>query len=131
MLGYLVWVIDVIRSSSTRGLELQNGAAALLCGVVLLLPPSTFATSPGYRLFDAAPESVWGLSLLGAGAAQVAAALHDLVLLRRVSVVLLSVLFATIGFGILWANPVSAVAPVMVVLAVGQAWAFWQARWVR
>lgn len=131
MLGYLFWVCNVIRASSTRGLELQNGTVAILCGVVLLLPPSTFATAPGYRLFEAAPESIWGVSMLGAGAAQVAAAIHDAVLMRRVAAVLLGVLFAAVGLGVLWVNPISAFAPVMLVLAAGQTWSFWQARWVR
>lgn len=130
MLSYIVWAIDVIRGSSTRGLELQNGLAAIVSGVVLTLPPSTFATSPSYRLFEAAPESIWGLSLLGAGVAQVAAAVHDTVIMRRIAATVLGVLFAALGLGILWANPLSAIAPIMLVLALGQIGAFWQARWV-
>ncbi|HVQ45163.1 MAG TPA: hypothetical protein VMT30_09515 [Candidatus Saccharimonadia bacterium] len=131
MIGYLVWAIDMIRGSSTRGLELQNGMAAVASGVVLILPASTFSTSPSYRLFDAAPESIWGLSLLGAGVAQIAAALHDTVPLRRIAATVLGVLFTALGLGILWANPLSAVAPIMLALAAGQVGAFWQARWVR
>lgn len=129
--GYVAWVLAVIRASSTRGLELQNGVAAILSGVVLILPASTFATSPSYRLFEAAPESIWGLSLLGAGVAQVAAALHDTVPLRRIAATVLGVLFFALGAGILWNNPLSAVAPIMLALAAGQVGAFWQARWVR
>lgn len=128
--GYFLWAIAVVRASSTRGLELQNGCAALIAGVVLILPSDTFATAPGYRLFaDWAPEPVWGLSFLGIGAAQVAATLHDVVPLRRIAAAICGVLFAILGFGILYANPISAVAWCPVLMAAGQLGAFVQARW--
>lgn len=126
---WLTWAVGVIGASSTRGLEMQNGAAALLSGAVLILPPNTFATSAGYALFaDWPPESVWGLSLLGAGVAQISAALYDAIIMRRIAAAVLGVLFAIIGTGILIANPISAVAPIILVLACGQFGAFWQAR---
>lgn len=126
---WLLWVIGVVRASSTRGLELQNGCAALLSGAVLILPWDTFATSAGYRLFGTwAPESVWGVSLLGAGAAQMAAALYDAVLMRRIAAAVLGVLFAILGAGIAVANPASGVAPIILALALGQVAAYWQAR---
>ncbi len=126
---WLLWATGVVRSSSTRGLEMQNGCAALLSGIVLILPLQTFATSPSYSLFAAwAPEPIWGVSFLGAGAAQIAAALYDQVVMRRIAAVILGVLFAVIGAGIMLVNPPSAVAPILLVLALGQLGAFWQAR---
>lgn len=129
MRRWLLWVVGVIGGSSTRGLEMQNGLAALLAGVVLILPADTFATSPSYRLFDAwAPEPVWGLSFLGAGAAQISAALYDAVVMRRIAAAVLAVLFAVLGGGIATVNPASGVAPILLALALGQLGAFWQAR---
>lgn len=129
ILKWLTWAVGVVGASSTRGLEMQNGMAALLSGLVLILPPDTFATSPSYRLFaEWAPESVWGLSLLGIGVAQIAAALHDAVVMRRIAAAILGVLFAILGGGILTINPASGVAPIILMLALGQIGAFWQAR---
>lgn len=129
MLGYLAWALDVMRASSTRGLEFQNGIAATLAGAVLLLPPSSFATAPGYALFvEWAPEPIWGVSVLGVGVAQVAATLHDMVLMRRIAAAVLCVLFCILGGGILWSNPLSVVAPMVLTMAAGQVGAFWQAR---
>lgn len=129
MMRWLIWVVGVIGGSSTRGLEMQNGCAALLSGIVLILPLQTFATSPSYSLFAAwAPETIWGVSFLGAGVAQIAAALYDQVVMRRIAAVILGVLFAVIGTGIMLVNPPSAVAPILLALTLGQLGAFWQAR---
>jgi hypothetical protein len=129
MVGYTVWALDVIRASSTRGLEFQNGVAAILSGVVLLLPPASFAISPSYALFaEWAPESIWGVSVMGVGVAQVAATLHDVVPMRRIASAILCVLFCILGGGILWSNPLSVVAPMILAMAAGQVGAFWQAR---
>lgn len=121
--------LDVIRSSSTRSLELQNGWSALLVGLLLLLPFDTFATAVGYRTFAAwAPEPIWGLSFLGLGTAQLAAVLVDIVVLRRIAAALLAVLFGLYVVGVAIANPISAGVAMIAPLVVGQVWAFYQAR---
>lgn len=125
-------LVRVIHDTSTRSLELQNALAALLVGVLLLLPFDTFATASGYRVFaDWAPEPVWGVSFLGLGAAQLAAVLGDAVVLRRLSAAFLAVLFAVYVVGVALANPISAGIPFVLPQVLGQVWAFWQARRIK
>ena len=115
--------------SSTRSLEFQNAWASFLVGCLLLHPASTFGTAVGYRWFaEWAPEWVWGALFLALGAGQLVAVVTDAVPARRITAGLTAVLFAVYAAGIAVSNPLSVAVPFVVPLAIGQAWAFVQAR---
>lgn len=118
-----------LAAASTLWLEVQNGAAALALGLILLAPPATFGTAAGYRLMAAwAPEPAWGALYALLGAVQVVAAIADRVVPRRVAASLLAVAFGAYALAVFVANPLSAGWPFVAALAVGEAVAWWQSR---
>lgn len=118
-----------LATASTLWLELQNGLVALALGLLLLAPPSTFGTAVGYRMMSAwAPEPAWGAAYAVLGAVQIASALTDRVIARRIAASLLAASFAVYAVALFVANPLSAGWAFVVPLAIGEAWAWWQAR---
>lgn len=118
-----------LAAASTLWLEIQNGGAALVLGLLLLTPSDTFGTAIGYRMMSAwAPEPAWGAAYAVLGAAQVVTALADRVIARRIAASLLAAGFGLYAVAVFVANPLSAGWPVVAALALGEAVAWWQSR---
>lgn len=120
------------RLVSSKPVEIQNGASAVLVGVLLLIPleMSTFATAPGYRAFldSGIPEEGWGFVFLILGLLQLGSALYDHLVIRRLAAGLLACLFAVYVAGVALGNPVSAAIPFVLPQVIGQVWAFYRIR---
>lgn len=114
---------------STRSLEFQNGWSAFLVGLTLLLPVSTFSTSSTLtELEHFFPECAWGALFTILGSAQLYATYYDRVMVRRITASLLGILFALYSLTLFVINPASFGAAFVFPMALGQAWAFFQAR---
>jgi hypothetical protein len=115
---------------STRSVEIQNGMAAFLVGLLLMYPAKTFASGPGYRVFleSGIPEFGWGAVFMVLGGLQVTGSLTGPVVLRRLAASLLACLFGVYVIGFAIANPVSAAIPFVLPMVVGQVVAFFVAR---
>lgn len=114
---------------STRSLELQNAWSALLVGITLLIPVSTFGTSTTLiELERFLPEWAWGVVFALLGLAQIIGVVKDIVVVRRLSAALLGILFAVYVTTLFYFNPASFGASFVLPMAVGQAWSFFQAR---
>lgn len=115
---------------STRGLEVQNSASAILVGLYLLHPAETFGSAAGYAMFRESgfSELIWGSVFLVIGTLQLCAVLQDNVIGRRVMAVSLAVLFGIYVVGFALANPLSLAIPFVLPMVLGQVWAYYQAR---
>lgn len=112
-------------------LELLGGSIGTSWGLWLLMPWPTFAAA---RSFDAmremAPEWLWGLVILLAGAAQLVGLLLDHWRGRRAGALALAAIWMFIGTMIGIASPTSTGVVVYPWLSLASLWAYWRMRLV-
>lgn len=116
-----------LRYSRPEPLEVLSGALLLVWGVVLLLPPPTFGTSPGYAFMARlAPEGLWAVGALLLGLLQIGGMLYERLALRIAASGLALWFWSSIAAAIFLANPGSTGGPVYTVLAAASLVTLWR-----
>jgi len=121
---------DLFLETSTRSVELFSAIEAVVLGVLLLLPPSTFRSSPSYDgMARLMPETGWGVLLLVIGLVQLAGLPRrqdgtEAVRWRRSLAMTSGAVYAFMAAGFVLANPLSTAVVTYTLLALSQFWAY-------
>lgn len=104
--------------------EVLSGVVALGWGIVLLMPWSTFSTSPSFNAMAYAPEWLWGFLLLWIGLTQLGALLLDHRRPRRWSALGATFIWVFLSVGFFVSNPYGTGVVVYPALAASAGWAY-------
>lgn len=110
----------------TRSLETASAATLGLSGVILLLPPATFAVNPvAFSAMRFLPETAWGGLLMMIGLAQSYAVARDNADHRRHAALAAVAMYSFLAVLYFIPNPVSLGMVTWSVYAAGNLWALW------
>ena len=112
--------------------EIVTGGIGASWGLWLLMPWTTFGSSPSFRaMASTAPEWLWGIVILIAGGLQLAGLGRDHFKMRRAGALAMAAVWVFVSTMIGIASPTSTGVIVYPWLAMASFWSYWRIRLVR
>lgn len=118
------WWGKILAEHDTEPTEFSGGLLKVLVGAWLLMPWSTFASSPTFETVEVIPEWAWGSLLVTTGIGHWLALRNGSVRWRRLACLIGFVFWFAFGTTFWIANPRGFAVVVYGLLAAQQGWAY-------
>lgn len=115
----------VRRSKKLRAIEVAVTSIAIWWGIILVLPFNTFGISDSYEAMEAlAPESFWGVFMIGMGFSHLLSMTYNLSRLKRFTLLIATGVWIFIASMFAIGNPMNTATGTYAIIGVLTGWLY-------